>query len=238
MSAVPNGLQVAEAETPAAAPAQDAVPAHVEAESHDAASAAPVHEAAVDAPAAAQTETHSEVGHADAGGHGEAGGLPPFLRFDPGVWIWTMVVFVALLVILKKMAWKPIIASLDEREKTIRESLDQAARIQEETKRITEEQNKILAAARTEATSMIASSRQAADDLRRKLEQSAQEEKARIIASATAEIDASKRAAMAELRKTTAELSISIAEKLIQANLNDANSRTLVDKLINDVSKN
>jgi F-type H+-transporting ATPase subunit b len=136
------------------------------------------------------------------------------------------------------MAWKPIIASLEERDKTIKESLDQAARIQEETKRITEEQNKILAAARSEANSMLASSRQAAEDLRRKLEQSAQEEKARIIASATAEIDASKRAAMAELRKTTAELSISIAEKLIQANLNDANSRTLVDKLINDVSKN
>lgn len=207
MSAAPNGLQLAEAETPATA----------------------------------QAETHSEVGHADAGGqgaHGDKGGLPPFLRFDPGVWIWTMVVFVALLLILKKMAWKPIIASLDEREKTIKDSLDQAARIQEETKRITEEQNKILAAARAEANSMLASSRQTADDLRRKLEQSAQEEKARIIASANAEIDASKRAAMAELKKTTAELSISIAEKLIQANLNDANSRTLVDKLINDVSKN
>lgn len=227
MSAEPNGLQIAEAEI-----------APVPAESHDAAAAAPVHEAApATAEAVHATETHSEVGHADAG-HGDKGGLPPFLRFDPGVWIWTMVVFVALLFILKKMAWKPIMASLDEREKTIKESLDQAARIQEETKRITEEQNKILAAARSEANSMLATSRQAAEDLRRKLEQAAQDEKARIIASANTEIDASKRAAMAELRKTTAELSISIAEKLIQANLNDANSRTLVDKLINDVSKN
>ena len=57
--------------------------------------------------AQAETETHSEVGQSSAtvatGEHGEAGGLPPFLRFDPGVWIWTMLVFVALLLILKKI---------------------------------------------------------------------------------------------------------------------------------------
>ena len=185
----------------------------------------------------AQAEEATHTGTASEG-HEAAGSLPPFLQFDPGVWIWTFSVFVVLLIILRKMAWKPIMASLEERDKTIKDSLDQASRIQEETKRITEEQNKILAAARAEANSMLASSRQTAEDLRRKLEQSAQEEKARIIASANAEIDASKRAAMAELRKTTADLSIQIAEKLIQSNLDDAKSRALVDKLINEVSKN
>jgi F-type H+-transporting ATPase subunit b len=182
------------------------------------------------------SEVHSEVAHAGAPEHGDAGGLPPFLRFDPGVWIWTSIVFVALLVILKKMAWKPILASIDEREKTIKDSLDQAMRIQEESKRITEEQNKILTAARTEANALIQSSKQAADDLRRKLEQAAQEEKARIIASANQEIEASKRSAISELRKTTADLSIHIAEKLIQANLDDTKQRALVDQLINEVS--
>ena len=187
---------------------------------------------------AAHTETAAAHEGAATTEHAEGGKLPPFLQFDPGVWIWTFSVFVVLLIILRKMAWKPIIASLEERDKTIKDSLDQASRIQEETKRITEEQNKILAAARAEANSMLASSRQTAEDLRRKLEQSAQEEKARIIASANAEIDASKRAAMAELKKTTADLSIQIAEKLIQSNLDDAKSRALVDKLINEVSKN
>ncbi|MDB5103366.1 MAG: atpF [Fibrobacteres bacterium] len=180
-------------------------------------------------------ETHAEVGHSE-GGHAEAGGLPAFLRFDPGVWCWTAIVFVVLLLILKKMAWKPIIASIDERDKTIKDSLDQAARIQEESKRITEEQNKILTAARHEANSMMQSSKQAAEELRRKLEVTAQEEKARIIASATAEIESSKRAAMAELKRTTADLSIRIAEKLIQASLDDSKQRALVDQLINEVS--
>ncbi len=175
-------------------------------------------------------ETHTEVAHA------EGGSLPPFLRFDPGVWCWTAIVFVVLLIILRKTAWGPIISSLEEREKTIKDSLDQAAKIQAESLRITEEQNKILAAARHEANALLQSSRQASEDLRRKLEQAANEEKARIIASATAEIETSKRAAMAELKRTTADLSIRIAEKLIQASLDDSKQRTLVDQLINEVS--
>jgi len=182
--------------------------------------------------APAHTETTAAEGQ-PAGGK-----LPPFLQFDPGVWIWTILVFVVLLLILRKMAWKPILSSIEERDKTIKASLDQAARIQEETKRLTEEQAKILAAARSEANTLLQSSRQAADDFRRKLEQSAQEEKARIVASAQTEIEASKRAAMSELRKTTAELSIQIAEKLIQTNLDEPKSRALVDKLINEVSAN
>jgi F-type H+-transporting ATPase subunit b len=186
----------------------------------------------------AQADEASAHTETSAGGHGAASSLPPFLQFDPGVWIWTILVFVVLLAILRKMAWKPIITSIEERDKTIKASLDQAARIQEETKRLGEEQNRILAAARSEANSLLQSSRQAADELRRKLEQSAQEEKARIVASAQTEIEASKRAAMADLRRTTAELSIQIAEKLIQANMDDTKQRTLVDKLINEVSAN
>jgi F-type H+-transporting ATPase subunit b len=185
---------------------------------------------------AAESHTEATVVSNAAAEHGNAGGLPPFLRFDPGVWIWTMLVFVTLLLILRKLAWKPILTSIDEREKTIKDSLDQATRIQEESKRITEEQNKILTQARHEANALMQSSKQAAEDLRRKLEQSAQEEKSRIIASASQEIEASKRAALSELRKTTADLSIRIAEKLIQANLDDAKQRALVDQLINEVS--
>jgi hypothetical protein len=123
-----SGVQLAQGSANAeAAPAAEAVPAAAE---------TPVAEHAA-------AETHSEVGH-EAGGAASA--LPPFLRFDPGVWIWTTVVFVLLLLILRKMAWGPIISSLEEREKTIKDSLDQAAKIQAESLRITEEQNKILAA--------------------------------------------------------------------------------------------
>jgi len=184
--------------------------------------------------AQAGSEGHTETAAGES--HAEAGALPPFLRFDPGVWIWTMLVFVCLLLILRKLAWKPIIASIEERDKTIKDSLDQAAKIQEESKRISEEQAKVLAQARSEAHALLQSSRQAAEDLKRKVEQAAQDEKSRILASANAEIEASKRAAIADLRRTTADLSIRIAEKLIQGSLDEAKQRLLVDQLINEVS--
>ena len=84
-----------------------------------------------------------------------------------------MIVFVALLLILRKMAWKPIVSSIEEREKTIKDSLDQAAKIQSESLRITEEQNRILAQARSEANTLLQTTRQAGEELKRKLEQSA-----------------------------------------------------------------
>jgi F-type H+-transporting ATPase subunit b len=164
--------------------------------------------------------------------------LPPFLRFDPGVGIWTIITFLLLLVVLKKLAWKPILESLDEREKTIKLSLDQAQKLQGENARLAEEQRRILDGARTEAAGLVQAAREAAEALRQKVEQAAQTEKARILASAQQEIETHKRAALAELRKTTADLSIQIAEKLIRQNLDDAKNRALVDQLIAEVGGN
>lgn len=185
------------------------------------------------------TEGHSAQAaetHAETQAHGGSS-LPPFLRFDPGVGIWTIVTFVLLLVVLKKMAWKPILESLDEREKSIKQSMDQAQKLQGENARLAEEQRRILDASRTEAAGIVQTAREAAEALRRQVEQAAQSEKARILASAQQEIDTQKRAALAELRKTTADLSIQIAEKLIRQNLDDAKNRALVDALIAEVGK-
>jgi F-type H+-transporting ATPase subunit b len=80
----------------------------------------------------------------------------------------------------------------------------------------------------------VQSAREAGETLRKGVESVAQEEKKRILASATQEIEAQTRAAVAELRKTTAELSIGIAEKLLRQNLDDAKNRALVDQLIRE----
>ncbi len=183
---------------------------------------------------AGETVAESQGTHAETQAHG-GNALPPFLQFDPGVGIWTIITFVLLLVVLKKMAWKPILASLDEREKTIKQSLDQAQRLQGENARLAEEQKRILEAARAEAAGIVQNSREAAEVLRRQLEQAAQAEKARILASAQQEIETQKRQALAELRKTAADLSISVAEKLIRQNLDDSKNRALVDSLIAEV---
>jgi F-type H+-transporting ATPase subunit b len=174
------------------------------------------------------------VAQAAAEGHAEEGS--PLLRFDPGVGIWALVVFVILLLILKKFAWAPILEALDAREKTVQDSLDQAARIQAESAQLAQEQARLLAESRAQANQILQNAREAGEALKKSLETAAQEEKQRILASATTEIEAQKRAAVSELRKTTAELSIGIAGKLIRQNLDDAKNRALVDQLIQEVS--
>jgi F-type H+-transporting ATPase subunit b len=176
------------------------------------------------------SETHAST---EASGGSQ---LPALLRFDPGVGVWTLITFVLLLAVLRKYAWRPILDALDAREKTVRDSLDQAARIQAENARLAEEQSRVLADARAQASQVLQTAREAGEALRKSLEASAQEEKRRIVASASQEIEAQTRAAVAELRKTTADLSIGIAEKLIRQNLDDAKNRALVDQLIRDVS--
>jgi F-type H+-transporting ATPase subunit b len=171
----------------------------------------------------------------EAAGHAAEEGSP-LLRFDPGVGIWAILVFVLLLLILKKYAWAPILDALDAREKTVRESLEQAAAIQAENARLAVEQSRVLAEARAEANAVLQTARESGEALKKSLEQAAQDEKRRIIASASQEIEAQTRAAVAELRKTTAELSIGIAEKLIRQNLDDTKNRALVDQLIQEVS--
>jgi F-type H+-transporting ATPase subunit b len=148
-----------------------------------------------------------------------------------------LIVFGALLLILRKYAWKPILDSLDARDKAIQSSLDQAARIHAENSRLTEEQNRLLAEAKAQAGQVVQTAREAAEGLKKSVETAAQEEKNRILASATQEIEAQKQSAIAELRKTTADLSIGIAEKLIRQNLDDSKNRALVDQLIQEVSR-
>ncbi len=159
------------------------------------------------------------------------------LSFDPGVSIWTLGIFIVLLLVLKKLAWKPIMESLDAREKAIKDSLDQASNIQAENARLAAEQGRILDDAKNQAGQMMQTAREAAEGLKRSMEAAAQEEKKRIVASATLEIESSKQAAIAELKKTTAELSIGIAEKLIRQNLDDAKNHALVEQLIQEVSR-
>lgn len=176
------------------------------------------------------------AGAAHAASEAGAEGGSPLLRFNPGVGIWALVVFALLLLVLKKFAWTPILDALDARETAVRDSLEQATRIQAENARIQEEQARLLSEARLEAAQVIQNAREAGETLKKSLEASAQDEKRRILASAAQEIEAQTAAAVATLRKTTVELSIDIAEKLIRQNLDDAKNRALVDQLIQEVS--
>jgi F-type H+-transporting ATPase subunit b len=167
--------------------------------------------------------------------HGSHHETPSLFKLDPGVGIWALVVFALLLFILRKFAWGPILASVSEREKTIRDSLEQAKQAQNESKKIAQEQNQILAEAKSEAATLIQNAKASAEEYAQKIKSDAAEEKQQTLDAGIKEIELAKQEAIRSLKQETGSIAIEIAEKLIHQSLDDAKHKELVDKLIEEI---
>ncbi|MCE1190062.1 MAG: F0F1 ATP synthase subunit B [Ignavibacteria bacterium] len=167
---------------------------------------------------------------------GEGGG--GLLSVNPGLAFWTVLTFLLLLVILRKVAWTPILQALDEREAKIKESLEQAEKAQSEAKALIEENRQNMSKAEDEARKLLADAQKIAE---RNIEASRGEAKAqaeRIIADAQQEIDRKKQEALNEIKGQIAELSVAIAEKVIRKNLSEQVQKDVIDQYINELQKN
>lgn len=160
------------------------------------------------------------------------------LDVNPGLIIWTLVTFVALLLILKKVAWKPILTALDQRENAIKESLEKAEKAKDEAQRILNENQASLAKAEDESRKIIEQSRLYADKLKEQLLHESKEQAKKILEDATAEIDRKKEAAFDELKTHVAEIAIQAAEKILKTNLDSENNKKLTDTYISEITKN
>ena len=90
----------------------------------------------------------------------------PLVQPDPGLFIWTILVFLILLGMLSKFAWKPLLALLDKREKTIRDSLDDAEKARTELEQLQQKSEELIAQARTEAQNIVAAGKAAGEQLK------------------------------------------------------------------------
>jgi F-type H+-transporting ATPase subunit b len=161
----------------------------------------------------------------------EASGGGPF-SINPGLIIWTLVVFGLLMVLLWRFAWPSILKAVEERERRIQKQLEDAERANAEAQRLLEEHKKTIAAARGEAQDMIAKAKAVAEKERAALLAKAREEYESLLVRARKDIDAEKEKALVELRREAVELSIAAASKVIEANLDtDANRRLVADYL-------
>src|SRR5262245_8213389 len=112
----------------------------------------------------------------------------PLVQLDPGLYIWTIVVFLVLLGLLAKFAWRPLLDALEKRQESIRRSLDDAAKAKLELERLQVESQRILNQARSEAEGIVARTREDANRLRDELRQKAQLEAANIVKNAEKQI--------------------------------------------------
>jgi F-type H+-transporting ATPase subunit b len=156
-----------------------------------------------------------------------------------GLIIWQLIVFVGLFFLLSKLAWKPIISSLKEREQSIQSALDTAEKARLEMSQLKSDNEKLLKEAREERDKMLAQAREASNRLRDEAVGEAKKAADKIISDARAAINIEKQAALKEVRIQVAMFSLDIAEKLMKKNLsNDSAQKELVEGYIKDVKIN
>jgi F-type H+-transporting ATPase subunit b len=154
----------------------------------------------------------------------------PLVQPEPGLYIWTILTFLGLLILLRMLAWKPLLAMLQERQNTIAKSLDDAKQARQELERIHAEQQRILAEARAQAESIVAQTRDDANRLRDELKQKAQSEAAGIVKNAEKQISLEAARAVQQIRQEAVDLSVAIASKLLQRNVSRADNERLIDE--------
>ena len=160
------------------------------------------------------------------------------LSVNPGLIIWTIIIFTILLLILKKWAWKPLLASLNNREVMIRESVEKAEELKREAERMLNENKRILETAEDESRRIINEGKSYAEKVREDLMSKAQEDARRLITQAKAEIQREKAGALNELRDEVATLAIHAAGKIIDENLDEKKQQKIVERFIEKITRN
>jgi F-type H+-transporting ATPase subunit b len=159
----------------------------------------------------------------------------PLLRPDPGLFIWTILTFLVLLVALRKLAWGPLLAALESRQQAIRKSLDDAQQAKAELDRLHQESAQIVRQARAEAESIIASSRTDAERLREEMKHKAKAEADNIVKNAERQIQLETDRALQQIRHEAVDLSVMIASKLLQRNLTKEDNERLIEEALKQV---
>ncbi|WP_430971664.1 F0F1 ATP synthase subunit B [Sunxiuqinia rutila] len=159
-----------------------------------------------------------------------------FVTPDYGTLFWMTIIFGILLIIMKKFAWKPILNALKERETSIADALASADKAREEVEDLKADHEKIIAEARKEREVILKEARVLKDKLLIEAKAQASNEGQKIVTAARQQIENEKQAAISEIRNQVADLSVLIAEKVIQKELKDKQAQeSMVEDLLKDL---
>jgi F-type H+-transporting ATPase subunit b len=157
------------------------------------------------------------------------------LQFEPGLMVWTIIIFLFLVVLLRKLAWKPIVGALDERTKHIKDSLEKAEAAQRAAENARAEYEAMIAKASKEAQELIARGRKAAEVTRDEIVAKAQAESEQLQQRTIREIDLARQKALEEIKHTAAQLSVDIAGKIIGRSLAAKDHQDLIRQALREM---
>ena len=160
-------------------------------------------------------------------------------QFSLGLFVWMLVIFVGLIFLLKKFAWKPILDAVNEREEGIRNALLSAENAKKDMQNLKADNEKLLAEARAERDMMIKEAREIKDKMISDAKTEAQVQGEKMIEQAKATIASEKNAAIADLKNQVSTLSLEIAEKVLKGELANKEAQTkLVEKMLDHAKLN
>ncbi len=160
------------------------------------------------------------------------GGL---FSIDPGLSIWTWVIFGLLFIILRKYAWTPMMNSIKARERLVADTIDNARKTREELEKIAEAQKAMIREAQNEASKIIQEGRKNAESTAQLVIDRARKEAQAALDDAKAKIATEKENALKQIKNQTIELVINTSEKLIEESLNDETHRKIVEKHLDNL---
>lgn len=156
-----------------------------------------------------------------------------------GLIFWSTIIFLLLLVLLRKFAWKPILGAVRGREATINDALAAAEKAKIEMQNMHADNEKLLQEARAERELMMKEAREIKAKMIADAKDEAKSEANKMVEQAQAAIESEKKSAIAELKQQVAHLSLEIAEKVVKHELSDKQKQLqLVDQMLGDAKLN
>jgi len=168
---------------------------------------------------------------------GAEGGGNSILQPQLGTAVWTFVLFIVLLLFLRKFVWPQIISGLDAREGKIRSDIEAAALANEKAQQTLADYEKKLAETHAETRALMEQARGDAESLRQRLMADAEEDVTRLRQRATQEIQQAQQKAVQELYARSAELATAVASKVLQRQINDADAEGLVEESLSELER-
>jgi len=159
----------------------------------------------------------------------------PLVQVDPGLYIWTIVIFLVLAALLRAFAWQPLLKALDARRRTIEAAVDDARKAREELERVQQDSARLLAEARREGEALLTRARQDGDRFREELRQQAIAEAANIAKNAEKQLQQETARAIAQIRKEAGDLSVEIASKILRRTVSKSDHEQLIDEVVRQV---
>jgi len=159
--------------------------------------------------------------------------------FSLGLFFWMAVLFIGLVLLLKKFAWKPILEAVNDREEGIKDALASAEEAKKEMQNLTADNANLLKEARAERDAMMKDAREIKESIVSEAKEEAKVEATKMIELAKASIEQEKQAALAHLKKEVGELSITIAQAVVKRELSSQEDQIkLVEGMLKDVTLN